>query len=159
MDIEFFLDEIRKTKGRVLEIGVGTGRLFTRALKEGADIYGIDISQPMLEVLSGKIESDQLNRISLQNFTSFNYNFSFNLIIAPFRIMMHLEEKEDQLKAINNAYIHLKRNGKFIFDTFVPDLKQLINGINNVTDFEGEYEPGKKIKRIVSTTPLCLKSS
>jgi hypothetical protein len=49
--------------------------------------------------------------------------------------------------------MHLNPNGKFIFDAFVPDLKQLIYGFDNHTDFEGEYEPGKKMRRIVSTKP------
>jgi hypothetical protein len=66
---------------------------------------------------------------------------------------MHILDKVDQLRAINNVHKHLKKNGKFIFDTFVPDLSQLINGIKNVTDFKGEYEPGKNMRRIVSTTP------
>jgi hypothetical protein len=66
---------------------------------------------------------------------------------------MHLLEKEEQLKAINNVYDHLAGNGRFIFDTFVPDLNYLIKGFDNYTDFEGEYEKGKKIKRVVSSNP------
>ena len=69
---------------------------------------------------------------------------------------MHLLEKDEQIKALNNVYNHLKPNGRFIFDTFVPDLKQLINGLDNQTDFESEYEPGKKVKRIVSTRPELI---
>ena len=38
----------------------------------------------------------------------------------------------------------------------MPDLNQLINGIDNQTDFEGEYESGKVIKRIVTTKPDLL---
>ena len=45
IDNEFFLKEINQTDGKILEIGVGTGRLFTDALKRGADILDIDISQ------------------------------------------------------------------------------------------------------------------
>jgi hypothetical protein len=69
---------------------------------------------------------------------------------------MHLTEKVDQLDALNNVYYHLNPGGQFIFDVFVPDLKPLINGLENVTDFEGEYEPGKRVKRIVSTKPDLL---
>jgi len=36
---------------------------------------------------------------------------------------------------------------------FVPALKPLISGLENVTDFEGEYEPGSRMKRVVSTKP------
>lgn len=156
VDNEYFQKEIKSTKGRVLEIGVGTGRLFTEALQGGADIYGLDISQSMIDVLLNKLDKNQHYRISLQNIIDFSYDFSFDLIIAPFRVLMHLFEKEDQIRAINNVYAHLATGGRFIFDAFIPDLDQLINGVDNWTDFEGEYEKGKKIKRTVSTTPSLI---
>ena len=153
VDNEYFQNEIRQTKGKILELGVGTGRLFINALNQGADIYGIDISQSMIDVLSKKLEGEQHKRISLQNIIDFSFDFKFDLIIAPFRVIMHLLEKEKQIKAINNVFEHLNKNGRFIFDVFVPDLSQLINGIDNYTDFEGEYDKGRRIKRTVSTKP------
>jgi SAM-dependent methyltransferase len=156
-DNSFFQNEIQRTDGKVLEIGVGTGRLFMNALNSGADIYGIDISESMLGVLSGKLTGDQKKRISLQNMIDFHFDSKFNLIIAPFRVIMHLSDKHDQIKAINNVYSHLENNGKFIFDTFIPDLNMIIKGLDNKVDFEGEWEPGKKLKRIVSTTPDLIK--
>jgi SAM-dependent methyltransferase len=156
IDNTFFLDEIKQTSGKILETGVGTGRFFIDALTLGADIYGIDVSESMIKILKSKLDKSQYNRISLQNIIDFNYDFQFDLIIAPFRIIMHLLEKNDQIKALNNVYKHLKPGGRFIFDSFVPDLKQLINGLDNLTDFEGEYEPGKKMKRIVSTKPELI---
>jgi SAM-dependent methyltransferase len=153
VDNDYFQNVIKQAKGKVLEIGVGTGRLFSNALNQGADIYGLDISQYMLNVLHKKLPEDQHYRISLQNIIDFNYDFKFNLIIAPFRVIMHVLEKDEQIRALNNVYDHLGKNGKFIFDAFVPDLNQLLNGINNQIDFEGEYEPGKKVRRSVSTSP------
>lgn len=156
VDIDFFLNEISRTKGKILEIGVGTGRLFTNSLNKGADIYGIDISKSMLDVLKKKIKSDQHFRISLQDMLDFSFDFKFDLIIAPFRVIMHIPDKDDQIRALDNVYKHLNSDGTFIFDTFVPDLNQLINGIKETVDFDGEYEPGKKVRRIVSTTPDLL---
>lgn len=153
VDSGFFIGEIGKTNGRVLEIGVGTGRLFEHALRSGADIYGIDISESMLDILCKKIPAEQHHRISCQNIINFSFNAKFDLIVAPFRVLMHLTEKEDQLKALNNVRKHLNRNGRFIFDVFVPDLNQIIEGIDNRMDFEGEYEPGKKLRRYVTTVP------
>ena len=153
VDLEFFQNEIRQTKGKILEIGVGTGRSFIQALKEGADIFGLDISPAMICVLLKKLEKDQHWRISLQNIVDFAIDFRFDLIIAPFRVMMHVLDKEEQIRAINNVYDHLNPNGRFIFDAFIPDLNRLITGFDNYIDFEGEYEPGKKMRRIVSTTP------
>ena len=153
VDNEYFQNEIKNTSGKVLEIGVGTGRLFINALNQGADIYGLDISEAMLEVLSKKLQKKQYYRISLQNLIDFTFDFKFDVIIAPFRVIMHLLDKEEQIKAINNVYNHLNSNGRFIFDAFIPDLNQLIKGISNQLDFEGEYDRGKKIRRIVSTSP------
>ncbi len=153
VDSGWFLNEIKQIKGKVLEIGAGTGRLFSNALKDGADIYGIDISSPMLEILRKKLYPDQYFRISRQNMIDFSFDFKFDLIIAPFRVIMHLISKDDQLKALNNVFRHLNTNGKFIFDTFIPDLNMLIKGLENSVDFEGEYESGKRIKRTVSTKP------
>ncbi len=153
VDNQFFLNEIKQADGAVLEIGVGTGRFFTDALSTGADIYGFDISEPMINVLLGKLDENQAYRISIQDIRNFSYDFGFDLIIAPFRVIMHLADKADQIRALNNVFRHLNPGGKFIFDAFVPDLKQLISGLENQTDFEGEYEPGRKLKRIVSTKP------
>ncbi|MFC2098533.1 class I SAM-dependent methyltransferase [Bacteroidota bacterium] len=156
VDHEFFLEHINQTGGKILEVGVGTGRFFLDALNGGADIYGLDISESMIDVLMDKINAEESHRISIQNITDFIYDFQFDLIIAPFRVMMHLKEKENQIAALNNVYDHLNSGGRFIFDAFVPDLKQLISGIKNHTDFEAEYEPGKKLKRTVTTVPELI---
>jgi len=156
VDNSFFLNEVKKNKGKVLEIGVGTGRFFVGALRLDADVYGIDVSKSMIEVLKSKLDKDNYQRISQQGIVDFKFDFKFDLIIAPFRVMMHILKKEDQLKALNNVFKHLNPGGRFIFDTFVPDLNQLVKGLDNVTDFEGEYEKGMKLKRIVSTRPNLI---
>ncbi len=153
VDIGYFLNEISMSKGKVLEVGVGTGRLFEKALESGADIYGIDISESMLAILYKKLPPEQHHRISNQNIIDFKSDSRFELIVAPFRVLMHLVDKADQIKALNNVCRHLSENGRFIFDVFVPDLMQLIKGSDNQMDFEGEYEQGKKVRRFVSTTP------
>jgi SAM-dependent methyltransferase len=122
-------------------------------LNTGADIYGLDISESMINILRSKIREDQQFRISNQNIIDFSFDFQFDLIIAPFRVIMHIIDKADQITALHNIYNHLRPKGRFIFDTFVPDLKQIIDGIDNITDFEGEYEPGKLLRRRVSTKP------
>ncbi len=156
VDHEFFQNQINLAKGKILETGVGTGRFFIDALNHGADIYGIDISKSMIDVLYTRLNKNHHNRISLQSITDFKFDFKFDLIIAPFRVFMHLIDKKDQLNALNNVCRHLNENGRFIFDVFIPDLTQLLSNAENVVDFEAEYAPGKKIKRIISTWPDLL---
>ena len=152
-DSRFYFEKIMNTSGSVLEAGSGTGRLLAEALENGADIHGIDVSPAMLDILRAKLSPENQKRISLQNIVDFRLDKKFDLIIAPFRVLMHLTEKEDQMKALDNVYDHLNNKGLFIFDVFVPALKPLISGLENVTDFEGEFEPGNSVRRVVSTKP------
>lgn len=153
VDSQFYLSRIRETEGKILEIGVGTGRLFLDALQRGADIYGIDISPGMLEVLNSKLNTAQKKRVTLQNMIDFTTENRFSLIIAPFRVFMHLIDKKGQLTALDNICNHLTPGGEFIFDVFVPDLKMLISGLHDITDFNEEYEPGCRVKRTINTQP------
>ncbi len=149
-DHDYFLKKILETKGLVLEVGVGTGRFFLEALKKGADIYGIDFSPAMVNILKSKLPEDEHHRILVQDICTFKFDQKFDLIIAPFRVFMHLLTVEEQFKALDTVYTHLNPGGLFIFDLFVPNLKMLHEGLHNHKDFEGEYEPGKKLVRYSS---------
>jgi SAM-dependent methyltransferase len=149
VDTGFYLKRIQQTKGPVLETGCGTGRFFCQAIKQGADIYGIDISKSMVDVLLKKTEPEYHKRISIQGAANFQFPFKFDLIIAPFRVYSHLLTVEEQLSALNNAWDHLNENGRLIFDLYVPNPAMIASGLSNTVDFEGEYEPGKKFSRTV----------
>ena len=153
VDNKFFLDQIKNTEGKILEIGVGTGRLFADALNQEADVYGIDVSPAMIQILKNKMDAFHHHRVSVQNMLDFELDQAFDLIIAPFRVFSHLLSKYDQLQALNHVHSYLKKDGKFIFDVFIPKLQYLIKGLEDEEDFSGEYEPGKMVKRIVSTEP------
>jgi len=146
----FYHEEINIAKGPVLEAGVGTGRIFIPALSSGADIYGIDLSELMLNQLKGKIDEKEHFRVSVRDIRNFKLDKKFDLVISPFRVFQHFLSIEDQLNALNCIYEHLQPGGRLIFDVFNPDLNRLTNNVENVLDFNGEYEPGKKLKRFAS---------
>ncbi len=150
VDTEFFLEEIAAAKGKVLEIGVGTGRFFVDALKNGADVYGLDLSASMVEKLKEKIPPEHHGRLWVQNAVSMRLPYKFSLVLAPFRMFSHLAKVDDQIRCLNAIRNHLVPGGRFIFDLYVPDLSMLVDGIDNKTDFEGEYEPGKRLRRVTS---------
>jgi SAM-dependent methyltransferase len=153
VDRDFFIKEILATKGPILEVGVGTGRFFVDALNLGADIYGIDVSSTMLDQLKKKLDRTNHHRVSHQDARSLHLDQRFDLVVAPFRVFSHLIDVEDQLQALESIHNHLNPGGRLIFDLFVPDLGLLQNGIKEQTDFEGEYKPGKRLKRVVSSEP------
>ena len=151
VDTHYFLDKIKNTEGKILEVGVGTGRFFTEALHAGADIYGIDVSKSMVDILKKKVHTSEHFRIYTGDACTMRLNKTFSLIIAPFRVFSHLIEVSDQLKFLENIWEHLEQGGTFIFDLFIPNPELLYKGIDKVMDFEGEYEPGKKLRRITSS--------
>lgn len=149
-DHDYFMKHILAEKGPVLEVGVGTGRFFKEALDKGADIYGIDFSPAMIEVLKKKLPEHEQKRVEVMDICKLKSDRKYHLIVAPFRVFMHLLTLEQQLLALKNIFDHLSPGGMFIFDLFVPNLKMLANGVDNMNDFSGEYEPGKKLQRFTS---------
>jgi len=150
VDDQYYLRQILAAGGPVLEIGAGTGRLFIEALKRGADIYGLDNSASMLGVLKPKLAAGDHRRIYHQDARQMRLGRTFDLIIAPFRIFSHLLTVEDQLAVLNGIYDHLSPDGRLIFDLYVPNPKMIVEGLDGLIDFAGEYAPGKMIKRITS---------
>jgi SAM-dependent methyltransferase len=150
VDYDFYLKKILECKGPVLEVGVGTGRIFRDALEKGADVYGIDVSKTMIDVLRSKITEENHNRVFVKDARDFNLGVKFDLIIMPFRTFSHFIDTDDQLKVLNNIHNHLNPDGRLLFDVFNPDLSLMKDGLENALDFEGEYKPGKSIKRFIS---------
>lgn len=120
-DVEFYKREAAKAKGKVLEIGCGTGRIYLELLKEGVDIYGIDISREMLKVLKEKAKRLGLKpKVRRADMKKFKYPFRFSLIIIPFRSFLHNLTTQDQIKALENIRKHLSKRGKLILNFFLP---------------------------------------
>lgn len=151
LDREFYLEQIAKANGPVLEIGVGTGRIFVEALNRGADIYGIDLSENMLEVLREKIAASEYHRVSQADMTDFNLGKKFKLIIVPFRIFQHVLSVENQLSALKCIKNHLDDDGRLVFDVFIPNFKRLSESVKNILEFSGEYAPGQMVERYLDT--------
>nr|HMT12010.1 class I SAM-dependent methyltransferase [Ignavibacteria bacterium] len=76
---DFYRDEISQTRGRVLEAGVGTGRIFLPALAAGADIYGLDYSERMLARLKEKLPANEHHRVWNADMRRFDSGMSYSL--------------------------------------------------------------------------------
>jgi len=151
VDSDFFLGKMKEARGPVLEVGTGTGRFFLKALNAGADVFGIDISPSMLDILKTRIDKKDHYRVTQQDIRNFDCGMSFSLVVAPFRVFMHLIEIADQLIALNHVYNQLRDGGTFIFDLYIPNPALLASGMDDRMDFEGAFEPGNMIRRFVTS--------
>lgn len=150
VDNDYYLARIAASPGPVLEIGVGTGRLFCEALRRGADVDGLDISPAMIARARAKLSDRDRHRVQLADAVTAQLERRYALVLAPFRVLSHVEETGDQLRLLDNVHAHLLPGGRFVFDLFVPSPRLLADGMTERVDFDGEHAPGRRLRRLVS---------
>lgn len=124
-DAAFYQSIAASTKGPLLEVGCGTGRILLKAAETGIECVGIDASKEMLAVLGEKDPPSNVTYLhdSMETFELGESRFS--LITAPFRALQHLLDVPSQLAALTNIRRHLDCEGAFVFDVFDPDLASM----------------------------------
>jgi SAM-dependent methyltransferase len=156
VDNDFYLDRMAGAGGPVLEIGSGTGRLLREALRRGIDAWGIDVSPAMVERCRAQLPPEARERVQVADAASMRLGRHFALVVAPFRVLSHLPSIEDQLRLLDTVHEHLVPGGVFVFDLYVPNLKLLLEGLPEACDFDGEWAPGLRLRRFVSSAPADL---
>lgn len=131
-DLGFYLEEVAKTGGPVLELGCGTGRVLVPIAREGTPIVGLDLSGEMLAICRRKLEqesSETSARASLMraDMRTFGLQKRFALITVPFRAFQHLLTVDDQRQALAEIRDHLAPGGTMILDLFNPALHFLVD--------------------------------
>ncbi|MFI2859325.1 class I SAM-dependent methyltransferase [Paenibacillus sp. JSM ZJ436] len=153
-DIPFYLDRAKRLGGRVLELACGTGRITIPLAREGVEIWGLDYSKSMLEVLEKKVqklstESRQHLHTVYGDMTDFSLSEKFKLIFIPFRSFQSLETDEQALQCLSAVHNHLEEDGQFIINVFKP-IKKLgawwVDPAENL-DYESVLESGEHVTR------------
>ena len=129
-DIPFYVQAARESKGPVLELGCGTGRVTIPIARAGVDVVGLDSSEAMLDVARHKAGDTATGGGTLTlvpgDMRDFTLKTRFGLVIIPFRGFLSLLTVEDQTAALLNIKRHLAPGGELIFNIFVPDLEMLV---------------------------------
>ena len=124
-DTQFYGELAAEHGTPVLELGVGTGRVALSILRRGLDVVGVDPSAPMLE--RAREKADRLPQSSGRlelirgDLRSVRIPQTFDRIISPFNVWMHLYTREDFERACQTVKRHLSPDGIFIFDVLNPD--------------------------------------
>ena len=140
-DVGFYVEHAVASKGPVVELGVGTGRIAVPTASAGIRVIGVDSSAGMLEVareqaeLAGVSKLVDLRRGDLRKPP---VRGRFPLVTSPFRALLHMETDADRCAALRAARRLLADDGRFVFDVFEP-------GEEDIADTNGrwlEREPG-----------------
>ncbi len=113
-----------RTGGRVLEIGVGTGRVAVALAQASCAVTGIDASAEMLAIARDKAErAGWLERLTFvqADMRHFDLGARFDLVIVPLNTFMHNLTLDDQLHTLECIRRHLASHGLLVLDLFNPD--------------------------------------
>jgi ubiquinone/menaquinone biosynthesis C-methylase UbiE len=115
------------TGGRVLELGVGTGRIAVPLAQRGLEVHGVDVSDAMLERLREKPGGDRV-RVVKGDFTEAFAGDDFSVAFVAFNTFFAIASQEKQKRCFANVARQLRRGGTFVLEVFVPDLARFEGG-------------------------------
>ncbi|MGH8898620.1 MAG: class I SAM-dependent DNA methyltransferase [Egibacteraceae bacterium] len=109
--------------GRVLELGIGTGRLALPLAARGLDVHGIDASEAMVAQLRAKPGGDAVP-VVIGDFADACADGPFDLVVLAFNTLFNLPTQGAQCRCFANAARHLTEGGAFVIEAFVPDMRR-----------------------------------
>jgi SAM-dependent methyltransferase len=122
-DISFYVEEALRSRGPVVELGVGTGRIAIPVALAGIDVIGVDSSEGMLAVCAERgREAGVGGRLDLRlgDLRRPPVAERVPLVTCPFRAYLHLASDEERLEALGAARDLLLPGGRLVFDVFAP---------------------------------------
>lgn len=127
--VEFLVSQV--PSGRILELGVGTGRVALSIARQGRTIEGLDISAAMLEKLISKI-GDLPVSVHLGDMATIPVDGFFDLIYCTSSSFFHLADQERQIDCFQAVSSRLTDNGRFVIEAFIPS-DGLLNPARDIT--------------------------
>lgn len=108
-------------KGKILDIGCGSGRVSYTLQKKGYEVTPIDITPAMIK--SAKELSKEFNiQLQFQLMDATNLKFqdeTFDNAIFSFNGWNQIPKKKNRDKALEETYRVLRKGGRFIFTTHI----------------------------------------
>ena len=120
-DIEYYLERLKGTHGKILEAGVGSGRFLIPLLEKGFDVDGIDYSAEMLNSCRVRCEERNLETNLYEgDLRSFNLETKYEAIVVPTGSFCLIDKLADAKKGLANFHEHLVPGGRIIIDLLLP---------------------------------------
>jgi SAM-dependent methyltransferase len=123
-DVPFYRSLIPSPEARVFELGCGTGRVLVPLAGVCGYIHGLDLSEAMIEVCLKKLEAAGVPatraQAEVKDITRFALNQTFDLIIAPYRVLQNLEADAAVKGLFRCIRQHLEPGGSCILNVFRP---------------------------------------
>ncbi|MBA3654075.1 MAG: methyltransferase domain-containing protein [Actinobacteria bacterium] len=115
----------RAGRGPALEFAVGTGRFAVPLIERGVRVDGIDASPAMVErLLARRPEA----RVEIGDMAAVEMGRRYRLVYLVATSLFLVLDQDDQVRCFENAARHLTARGRFVVNTFVPDMTRFTDG-------------------------------
>jgi ubiquinone/menaquinone biosynthesis C-methylase UbiE len=123
-DVEFYLSQARDTRGPVLDLACGTGRVAFPLAQAGFDVTGLDRAPAMLKTARVRLRASGLRNLRFVrgNMRRFTLPKRFGLVVIAYRAFQHLLTIEDQRSCLEHVRRHLRPRGRLAVHLFDPKL-------------------------------------
>lgn len=108
-----FLGDRLPAGARLLEYGIGTGRIAVPLVRAGYRVTGIDVSPDMLSMLAAKPESAEIEIVE-GSFGDRHDLGEFDAVVCLFNSLYHAHDRRVQQAALRRAAEHLRPGGLLI---------------------------------------------
>jgi SAM-dependent methyltransferase len=135
-DIDFFINETKKTSGEVMELMSGSGRVSIPLIEAGVKLTCVDISTKLNAIFKEKLEQKGLHAdIYQMDVCELDIPKKFAMVIIPFHSFAHIISPDEQRKALSRIHQHLLPGGTFICTLRNPTVRRLdIDGQLSLVD-------------------------
>jgi len=132
-DVEYYKERLADVKGRVLEVGCGSGRVLIPLLQAGLRVDGVDNSRAMLDSCEKRSKELNVHPLLVEaEMHNFSLDSQYEAIIIPGGSFQLIEGREQALAALAHIHHYLEPGGRLLLDLFLP------------TDFNPNYTSTKK---------------
>jgi SAM-dependent methyltransferase len=107
--------------GKVLELGIGTGRLAIPLSARGVEVHGVDASEEMVTKLRAKPGGDRIP-VVIGDFADVDAGQGFTLVVLAVNTIFALPDQQAQVACFANAARHLLGGGAFVIEAWIPDI-------------------------------------
>lgn len=128
-DVAFYT-KLATAHERVLEYGIGNGRIAIPVARQGTEIFGVDLSASMLADLERKLASEPPEvrarvKVKRGDMRKVRLKERFPLVLSTFNTALHLYTREDVELFLARVHEHLEPRGEFVVDIGMPILEDL----------------------------------
>ena len=151
-DITWYIEYCKKHDlNKVLELGIGTGRVAIPMAQSGIEVWGVDKSLSMLNELKSKTEHIGIRNINVvfQDICSMQIGQTFNIALVPFCTFNFLLSSKEQKLALWRLKKHLTNNAIVIFDLLTVNTFPHGNRDDSFSFYRADEADNKKVEMYI----------